>query len=126
MRIFILILFCMVMRCESLVAQCPTKDSLLKKLLFYIHSPSYDKKTQLRELLQYDLKIKNCSFPNDSVYTFLLSSIGITYFLLNDDVHAIQYMKEVINTIHANSLHADIDKKNLNKYYYFLSIFYDS
>ncbi|HEY4877340.1 MAG TPA: CHAT domain-containing protein [Puia sp.] len=126
MRNFILILFCIVITSESLVAQCPTKDSLVKKLLFFRNSPDFDKKIQLNELLQYDLKIKNCSFPNDSVYTFLISSIGVTYFLLNDYVHAIQYMKQVINTIHSNSSHPDIDKKNLNKYFYFLSVFYDS
>src|ERR1022692_4151225 len=127
MRIFILILCCfLIMDSYSLVGQCPARDTLLKRLAFFRNSPSYNKTNQLNELLEYDIKTKNCSYRNDSVYTFLLASIGVTYFLLGDYIDAIQYTKKALNTIYAYADNPAINKKNSGKYYYYLSVFYDS
>ncbi len=127
MRIFIFILFwSAIIDSNSLVGQCPTRDSLLKRLDFFKNSPSFNKKDRLNELLQYDIKTKDCSYINDSVYTFLLSGIGVTYYLLGDYIHAIQYTKKALNIIYANADNPAIDKRNLNKYYFYLTIFYDS
>ncbi len=127
MRILILILCCfLIIDSYSLVGQCPARDTLLKRLAFFRNSPSYNKTNQLNELLGYDIKSKNCSYRNDSVYTFLLASIGVTYFLLGDYIDAIQYTKKALNTIYAYADNPAINKFYLGKYYYYLSVFYDS
>jgi len=70
--------------------------------------------------------MKNCPQHIDSVYTFLLLSIGITYYRLADYIHAIQYTRQAVDIIHANAYNPSINKTYLTKYYYYLSIYYDS
>ena len=89
-------------------------------------SDSEDKTGQLKTLLQYDEEIKNCPRPVDSVTTFLLLSIGVTYYRIADYNNAIQYTRRALNIIHAHAENPAINKTGLARYYYYLSIYYDS
>ncbi len=125
MRFFLLILFSSIIY-SSLFGQCPGRDTLLKRIINLRNSSTINKSEQLEGLLQYDKRVKKCLGTNDSVYTFLLLSIGVSYYKLADYVHAIRYTKQAINIIHANAFNPAIIKGNLIKYYYYLSIYYDS
>ncbi|MBS1933016.1 MAG: CHAT domain-containing protein, partial [Bacteroidetes bacterium] len=48
------------------------------------------------------------------------------YYLSGDFIHAIQYAKKGLNVIYTNAGNPAISKHNLSRYYYYLSIFYDS
>jgi CHAT domain-containing protein/tetratricopeptide (TPR) repeat protein len=70
--------------------------------------------------------MRECPPNMDSVYTFLLLSIGVTYYRLADFVNAIQFTRQALKIIQANADHPAINRTFLNRYYYYLSIYYDS
>jgi CHAT domain-containing protein/tetratricopeptide (TPR) repeat protein len=127
MRGYSIILFCLVfITSKSLSGQCPNRDSVLKRIELLHNSTSINYNDQLKELLGYESRMKNCPQYIDSVYTFLLLNIGVTYYKLSDFVHAIQYTRQALNIIQENTRDGSMNKTILNKYYYYLSIYYDS
>ncbi len=81
---------------------------------------------QLKEYLRNDSLWKICSPGPDSISVSLLLNIGITYFFLADYVHAVRYTREALDLIQANADNPAINNKILGRYYYYLSIYYDS
>ena len=127
MRAFSFILFCLfIAHAQPVSGQCPDRDSMWKRIVSIRKSSSADKTGGLKSLLQYDREIKNCPYAVDSVYTFLLLSIGVTYYKLADYNNAIRYTRRALNIIHANADNPAINKTYLTRYYYYLSIYYDS
>ena len=110
----------------SLSGQCIDKDSLWKRLIFLWHSPPNSPAEQLKELLKYEADIKNCSYKYDSTHAFLLFRVGATCHRQADYIRAVQYARQSINLIMANVAKPSINLKHVIKYYYYLSVMYDS
>ena len=118
--------FLLIFHFESLSGQCPDRDSLWKniKALRYSASGNYDER--LKKLLQDEKQVKACPYNIDSVYTFLLLSIGVLYYKTGEFHQAVQFTKEALQIIHANADNPGINKTYLPEYYFYLSIYYDS
>jgi CHAT domain-containing protein len=107
-------------------AQCPDKTILQKRLIYLLYNPKLSPKEELPELLQYQDKMKDCPYRNDSTHVLLLRKIARVYSYLGDYLKAVEYEQEAIQIVRLN-----LDKPNINPgdmvtIYYFLSIFYDS
>lgn len=81
---------------------------------------------QLKELLGYESAIKKCAGQNDSTHAFLLQRIGAAYYKQSDYVHAVQFTRQAINLVVANGHNPSVNANHLIRYYYALSVFYDS
>ncbi len=111
---------------ESLFGQCPNRDSVKYRIEYLHNSTTISYSDQLKELLVLESRMKNCPAYIDSFYTSLLLNIGVTYYRISDFVHAITYTKQALDVIETNTRNPAINKSILNKYYYYLSIYYDS
>ena len=127
MRAFLFFALCLIVgNLEAVWGQCPDKDSIWKSVTSIRKSSSSDKTSDLKTLLNYNQQIENCRQAVDSVYTFLLLSIGVTYYRLADYNNAIRYTRLALSYIQANVENPEINKTYLIRYYYYLSIYYDS
>ena len=106
-------------------AQCPEKDSLLKRLIFFKSSTDIPPAEQLEELLNYELRIKACSYNNDTVYALLLQRIGVMYSLQSDYLKALQYIKQSIKINTPGPANVSVSIRDLIRSYYNLSVVYD-
>jgi CHAT domain-containing protein len=111
---------------KSLSGQCPDRDSLYKRVVLLRSTTTIRYPDQLKELLHYEKQYKYCANVVDSVYTFLILSIGVTYYRMGDYEHAVQYTNQALTIIQAYSTYKAINRGYLNRYYYYLSIYYDS
>ena len=87
-----LLTICATLFSLSLSGQCPDRDSLWKRFDF-LRDPAHGVSwaDQLKELKGYENRIKDCAYRNDSTHAYLLQRIGKVYFMLNDDVKAVDY-----------------------------------
>ena len=89
----------------TLVAQCPDRNSLWKRLLFLRDSaelaPAPAK--QLEELLKYEDAMANCVYRFDSTHSLLLQRLGVLYFSQGEYTEALQYTLQSI-TISTNKI----------------------
>ena len=81
----------------SVGAQCADRDSLWNRLIF-LRNSKISSSEQLKELLGYEVTIKNCPYKNDSTHALLLQRIGVMYSDQSDYVKALQYLRRSINT----------------------------
>ncbi len=121
----ILICLCFLLA-EYVSGQCPDRDSVWNRTLSIRNSTSTNYKDKLKELLLYEDQIRRCPNPVDSVYTFLLLSIGVLYYRTADYNQAVQYTKQALEIIQSNADNPGIKKSYLIQYYFYLSIYYDS
>ena len=125
MRVLIFSVACFFVMTEVSFSQCITRDSFSKRVNFIRNIPR-DKIDKLEELFKCKEQVKNCPWNRDSVYTLLLSRIGIEYYLRADFVKAIEYTKQALDIVSTNIAEPTTDKVQLPEFYYFLSIYYDS
>ena len=126
MRVLVFSLACLfVMNCETSFSQCITRDSLWKKVRF-IHYGSRGMIDKLNEFLKCKEEVENCPGNTDSVYTLLLGDIGVQYYKRKDFVAAIEYTWQALDIVKANISRTATDKMQLPKFYYYLSVYYDS
>ena len=123
--IYLILLFSVIVNIQSLSAQCVDRDSLWK-LVTRLQNSKPSVNDELSVLLGYDTRMKSCAAENDSVYTYLQMRIGVMYFLRTDYMQAIQYFNKSVNIIKENENSRLINKKYLVKFFYYLSICYDS
>jgi hypothetical protein len=126
MRIINIIVCFFLLGAESLFSQCPDRDSLWKQIFMIRNSSVLNKTEQLTRLTKLDQQVKDCPMRMDSTYTYLQLSIGVVFYRLADYTHAIQVTKKALNIIQKNRESPWINKTDLFKYYYYLSIYYDS
>src|SRR5437773_4385764 len=88
------ILFFVLLRSSTVTAQCVDKEFLLKRLNFLGNSASISSQNKLKELIQFEDKLKRCSLTHDSLYPLLLRRIGIVYYQSADYINAIHYTAE--------------------------------
>ncbi len=60
------------------------------------------------------------------VYSYLQMRIGVKYFLLTDYLQAVRYITKAVKVVKDNPANPRISQRYLVKYYYYLSICYDS
>ena len=126
MRVYVILFWLAFTNTQSLSGQCPDRDSLLKKMIFFQSAASLSVKDQLNYLLEYEKKLNECSSKSDSVYTYLLMRIGVMNFRLAEYLSDIQYIRKAVNTIYLNRNNPSISKRQLPQFYYYLSVCYDS
>ena len=107
------------------LGQCPARDSVLRKMRAATQV-SVPIKDQLSGLMQQEKKLADCSTTVDSVYTWLVMQIGLLYFNLSDYEQAIKYTRKAVAIIQDNRQNPRIEKKQLIRSFYNLSIYYDS
>ena len=110
----------------SLSAQCPDRDSLWERLVFFrdfsAKAPSLSE--QLNELLQYEVLINNCPYRFDSTHALLLQRIAVLYYRQGDYINAIKDIKRSIGIVDANRNQPSINLRHLIRSYYILSLCY--
>ena len=111
---------------SNLHGQCIGRDSLWNRLLLLWYSAPFPPDEQLKELLSYEKTVNRCPYQNDSIHALLLFRIGATYYRQADYLKAVQYTKESINMIMTNVTNPSINPKHVIKYYFSLSVMYDS
>jgi len=127
MRVFCLTLWVFVfMLIKSASGQCPDRDSVLNKVVPVNHPGPVNYAEELKQLLAFETKFSSCPNRVDSAYTFLLLRIGVMYYKLADYSHAVQYTLKALEMIQLNAANPAINKSSLIRYYYYLSIYYDS
>jgi tetratricopeptide (TPR) repeat protein len=107
---------------ETVLAQCPEKDFLLKKLTS-LQKEKTSSKAGLNELLKYEKNMKNCFDKNDSIHVFLIYGIADAYGRMGEYQQAIQFSRYAIDICKSNYYQ---NKKFLARTYFNLHIFYDS
>ncbi len=124
MRIIILLLLC----CFGtlLKAQCPDRDFLWKRIIYFTDSDRISTDQQLPELLNYLVEINRCPYKNDSTHALLLHRIGVLYSLKGDYYNSIKYYKQAITVINTGKNNPAINPKRIVKSYYNLSLQYEA
>lgn len=119
------VIFCLLVTI-SIRGQCPDRDSLWERLIFLrdvlTNAPSPAE--QMKELLHYEVLIKNCPYQYDSTHALLLQRIAVLYYRQGDYVRAIQDVKKSISIINANKNKPSINLRHLVRSYYLLSLCY--
>ena len=105
--------------------QCITRDSLRDRVNFIRYAPR-DKMDKLKELFKCQEQVKNCPENGDSVYTLLLKSIGLEYYRRKDYIKAVEYTRQALDVVKKNISEPTTQKIQLPKFYYYLSVYYDS
>lgn len=124
-KVFILVFSGMIC-ITSLRAQCPQNDSLWNSIHFLSNASDISPASKLKELLEWEKRIKQCDTNTDTTHALLFHKIGILYFKLYNYFRAIQYIQQSIaisSTIGKTDLQQE---KLLIKKYYDLSKVYDS
>jgi len=123
-KVFILV-FSGILSATALPGQCPGNDSLWNRIAF-LGTTTISPADKLRELLEWEKKIKQCSVPSDTTHALLLQKIGSLYFSEADYIQAIKYTQQSINITVARKEKSLPQSKLLIKKYYDLSRMYDS
>jgi CHAT domain-containing protein len=110
----------------SLPAQCPSKDSIVKKINAIQSSEKLQKREMLDSFLKYENIFKKCFSTNDSLYISLLRKIGYKHSELSDYLSAVEYYRQSIDIITSNANSPSVRLKDLISGYYWLSTFYDA
>src|SRR6266487_2266658 len=125
MRAVVILACFFVLNCETSFGQCITRDSLWNKVNFIRYAPR-NRIDKLKEYFKCQAQVKNCPGNTDSVYTLLLNSIGVEYYRRADFIRAVEYTKQALDIVRTNISEPRTDKVQLPKFYYYLSIYYDS
>jgi CHAT domain-containing protein/tetratricopeptide (TPR) repeat protein len=111
---------------EIIYGQCPGKEIIQSTLGRLKDSEPGNLNKVLNDMLDIENSLSKCKDPEDSLVLSLYSGITIAYYHLADYLHAIQYANKALDFSRAQSLHHLSKPVPLNKYFYFLSVFYDS
>src|SRR5689334_20805725 len=85
MRVLMFSLACLFVVDDVSFGQCITRDSLWRRVDLARNTPR-NKIDRLEELLKCKELVKNCPWNRDSIYTQLLISIGIEYYMRADSM----------------------------------------
>ncbi len=108
------------------MGQCPDRDSLRNRIAEIRRAPIENQGTYLPEMLKYVSRMKDCISKSDSDYVTLVLIVGVLNYRVGDYPHAVQFTKEGLNMMRSFANKSPTVKKDFIKYFYFLSIFYDS
>ena len=112
--------------CSSVFGQCPERDWLWKRLIFLRDSSTSPSSEKLKELLNYEDRIKSCTYRFDSTHALLFQRIGAAYFQETDYLKAAQYMQQAITMINANANKPYVNIRHNVRNYYSLGWICDS
>ena len=127
MRVFTLTLWVFIfILIKSASGQCPDRDSVLNKVVPVNYPTTVNYSEELQQLLEFEKKFGNCPSRVDSAYTYLLLRIGVMYYKLADYNQAVGYTLRALEMIQQNAGNPAINTSSLVKYYFYLSIYYDS
>src|SRR5438045_3725069 len=121
MKIKAPILLYFIFTTNSLLAQCPDKDSLWNRLNFLRNLPPTER---LKKLQPYERLMQACPNIDDSLHAFFLRRLGMTYFGLSDFLNAEEYLRQAIKLNNSGKPSANLPE-NISAYF-ILSAAYDS
>src|SRR4051812_46410629 len=110
----------------SLSGQCPDRDLLWKRIIYFKGSSRVPTQKELEELLSSLEKLSDCPYKNDTTHVSLLRVIASIYFQQADYLKAVYYRRKAIDIITANEGKPAIKLNSLPGVYYWLAIAYDS
>jgi len=111
---------------KALSAQCPDRAFLFHRIVWLRDSSTVSTDDQLRELNNYLKKVSDCPYQNDSTHAMLIARIGWLYSLQKDFSLAINFTDQALDMIHHHLSNPNINESHLIKYYFNLTIFFDS
>jgi CHAT domain-containing protein len=106
--------------------QCIEKDTLRKKLNYLQKVTTLSDAQKLTLLLEYENRIKACTYSDDPSRCSLLSAIGLIYHNQSDDVKAIYYYRQAIALASGGTGGEAVPAKDLFVYYSNLADAYES
>ncbi len=106
--------------------QCIEKDTLKKKLNYLRKATTVSDVQKLTLLLDYENRVKACTYRDDSSHCSLLSAIALLYHNQSDDVKAIYYYREAIALASGRTSGEAVPAKDLFVYYSNLADAYES
>jgi len=111
---------------KALSAQCPDRAFLYHRIVWLRDSSTLSTDDQLRELSSYLKRVNGCPYQNDSTHAMLIARIGWLHSEQKDFLDAIDFTNQAVDMIHHRLSRPNINESHLIKYYYNLSVFYDS
>lgn len=124
-KVYILV-FSGMLYVASLPAQCPKNDSLWNRIFFLSNASGTSPASKLRELLEWETRIKRCDTHTDTTHALLFHKIGSLYFNLANYIRAIQYLQQSIAITSTIGKKDPQQGKLLIIKYYDLARIYDS
>jgi tetratricopeptide (TPR) repeat protein len=111
---------------KALSAQCPDRAFLYHRIVWLRDSSTVGTDDQLHELSNYLKKVNGCSYQNDSTHAMLIARIGWLHSLQKDFSQAIDFTNQAVDMIHYHLSIPNINESHLVKYYFNLTLLYDS
>ncbi len=108
------------------VAQCVGKDSVWARIVSLRDNLKLSPTDKLKELKKIEDLIVSCGYSNDSVNSFLLQRIGMSYYRQSEYLKAIEYVNRSIKSVTEQSKRSGFNQKQNILNYFYLSVFYDS
>src|SRR5258705_415256 len=122
----LLIIVYLLLAVNRLPAQCPSSDSLYRRITRAVNAPSVSEADKLKQLLQFNDQINHCPNKDDSAHIYLLNVIGVLSYQARNYTQAIEFTKKAIDIIRTNASKPAIKFSSLVNCYYNLQRFYDS
>jgi CHAT domain-containing protein len=116
----------LILGANSAWPQCIEKDTLRKKLNYLQKATTLSDVQKLTLLLEYENRVKACTYRDDSSHCSLLSAIGLIYHNQSDDLKAIHYYNQAIVLASGRTGSEAVPGKDLFKYYSNLADAYES
>jgi len=110
----------------SVLAQCPNRDSLWKRIVYFKESLKPLTQKELEELLGYLDNLKFCPYKNDTTHVALVRILADACVQRGDFLQGAHFRLEAINIISRNAGKPSIKVGILPGIYYWLSLAYDS
>ena len=111
---------------SSTPTQCPTNDSISRRIALITVMDYRNEVDRLKELLSYYQQVKDCPDLHDSTHSYLLRRIGVVYGQLRNFPKAVEYTNRAIDVIRANIDKPTVKLSALPNCYYNLQAYYDS
>ena len=109
-----------------LMAQCPDKYFLEKRITYLRDSSKLSTQQQLIELKGFLDRMENCPYRNDSTHARLARRIGGLYYAETDYLNAVKYYRQAINITAGNPDKLSVHLTELPACYYWLSVMYEA
>jgi CHAT domain-containing protein len=110
----------------AMPAQCPSSDSIYRRINEIVNAPSVTENELQRQLLQLNEQINRCPNRNDSAQAFLFRRMGVSYNKMGNYTAAIDWTIKAIEIIRQNVAKPSVNYSHLANCYYNLQMYYDS
>jgi len=111
---------------SALSGQCPDKAVVYDSIAYLRTATKILPDEELKVLLGFETKMKNCKETGDSIHILLLHRIGVAYNKLNEFKKAVLFTEMAIHMANIGIHKSSVNPRQLVNSYSNLSIYYDS